>query len=137
MSWGLLLASRSICTSMSLCTVLPPCLTVNPQPDRSLTTEPSLYITMSWGLLLASRSICTSALAVPAGHSQQCVPRFSDSRVGRNSSVGCVLSSLSCLMQHHGFDPPWRRIFPVEGIFPVELTWVLTLFRKKLFQMGV
>ena len=25
---------------------------------------------------------------------------------GQNSSVGSVLGSLSCMMQHHGFDPP-------------------------------
>ena len=34
---------------------------------------------MSCGLLLASTSICTSALAFPAGHSRQCMPRFPDS----------------------------------------------------------
>ena len=45
---------------------------------------------------------------------------------GRNSSVGSVLGSLSCVMQHIGFNPPLRKIFPVEGIFPLELTWVLT-----------
>ena len=27
---------------LSSCTVLPPCLTVNPQPDRSLVNEPSV-----------------------------------------------------------------------------------------------
>ena len=27
-------------------------------------------------------------------------------------------------MQRHGFDPPLRRIFPVEGIVALELTWV-------------
>ena len=31
-------------------------------------------------------------------------------------------------MQRCGFDPPLRRIFPVEGIFPLESTWFLTLF---------
>ena len=30
---------------------------------------------------------------------------------GRNSSVGSVLGSLSCLMQRRGFDPPLRRFF--------------------------
>ena len=44
------------------CTVLPPCLTVNPQSDRSFVTEPSVSIMMSCGLLLALTSICTSAL---------------------------------------------------------------------------
>ena len=66
---------------MSSCTVLQPCLTVNPQPDVSLVTEPSVQIMLSCGLLLASTSICTSALAFPVGHLRQCVPRFSDSRV--------------------------------------------------------
>ena len=36
---------------------------------------------------------------------------------GRNSSVGRVLGSLSCLMQRLGFDPPVRRFFPVEEMF--------------------
>ena len=27
-------------------------------------------------------------------------------RSGRSSSVGSVMGSLSCVMQHHGFDPP-------------------------------
>ena len=27
-------------------------------------------------------------------------------------------------MQRLGFDPPLRRIFPVEGIFPLDLKWV-------------
>ena len=58
---------------LSSCTVLSPCLAVNPQPDRSLVTGPSVYITMSFGLLLALTSICTSALAFPVGHSRQCV----------------------------------------------------------------
>ena len=48
--------------------------------------------------------------------------------------VGSVLASVSCLMQHRGFDPPLRRIFPVEGIFPLELTCVLTPFAKNSFR---
>ena len=44
--------------------------------------------------------------------------------------VGSVLGSLSCLMQRRGFHPPLKRILPVEGIFPLELTWVLTPFPK-------
>ena len=47
--------------------------------------------------------------------------------------VGSVLGSLSCLMQRRGFDPPLRRIFLVEGICPLELTWVLTPFPQKSF----
>ena len=47
---------------------------------------------------------------------------------GRNSSVGSVLGSLSCLMQRRGFDLPLRRIVLVEGIFLLELTRVLTPF---------
>ena len=40
--------------------------------------------------------------------------------------TGGVLGSLSCLMQCSGFDPPLGRILSIEGIFPSELTWVLT-----------
>ena len=43
---------------------------------------------------------------------------------GRNSSVGSVFGSLSCVMQHRGFD--LLRNLPVEGIFPLGLTWGLT-----------
>ena len=64
---------------LPLCKVLPPSLTVNPQPDWSPVTEPFRWITMSCGLHLVSTSICTSALVFPVGHSQQCMPRFSDS----------------------------------------------------------
>ena len=39
--------------------------------------------------------------------------------LGRNSSVGSVLGSLSCLMQRRGFDPPLRKTIAVEGIFPM------------------
>ena len=36
-------------------------------------------------------------------------------------------------MQRRGLDPPLRRFFfPVEGIFPLELTWVLTPFPQTL-----
>ena len=43
-----------------------------------------------------------------------------------------MLDSLCCLMQSRGFDAPLGRMFfPVEGIFPLELTWILTLFPKK------
>ena len=76
---------------LSSCTVLPPFLSVNPQPDRSLVAEPSVLFTMPCGLLLASTSICASAFFFffflgggcffPACHSRQCVPRFSDIRV--------------------------------------------------------
>ena len=56
---------------------------------------------------------------------------------GWNSSIGSMLGWLSCLMQHCGFDPPLRRIFLVEEIFPLGLTWVLTPFPPKLFRMRV
>ena len=46
---------------------------------------------------------------------------------GRNSLL--VVCWAHCL----GFDPPLRRMFPVEGIFPLELTWVLTPFSKNSF----
>ena len=43
-----------------------------------------------------------------------------------------VSDLLSCAVQRNGFSPPLRRIFPIEGIFPLELTWVLTPFSKTL-----
>ena len=49
----------------SSCTVLPPCVTVNPQPVQPLVTAPSVWITMPCGFMLASTSICSSALAFP------------------------------------------------------------------------
>ena len=36
-------------------------------------------------------------------------------------------------MQCRGFDPPLRRFFRGEGIFPLELTWVLTSFPPNPF----
>ena len=54
---------------------------------------------------------------------------------GQNSSVGSMLGSQSSLVSRRGFDPPLRRIFPVEQIFPLELMWVLTPLPPKLFQM--
>ena len=44
---------------------------------------------------------------------------------GQNSSVSSLLDLLSCVMQRCGFNPPL-----VEGIFPLELTWVLTPLPK-------
>ena len=37
-------------------------------------------------------------------------------------------------MQRRRFDPPLGRIFPVECILPLELTWVLTPFSKNPFR---
>ena len=59
-------------------------------------------------------------------------PCLSVYRAG-NSSAASVLGSLSCLMQQLGFGPPLRRIFLVEGIFPLELAWVLTAFPQNSF----
>ena len=61
-------------------------------------------------------SLIGSAIEVHALHYNKII-EFS--KQGRNSSVGSVLGSLSCLMQRCGFYPPLRRIFPVEGIFPL------------------
>ena len=33
---------------------------------------------------------------------------------GPKQLLGSMVSSLSCLMQHCEFDPPLRRIFPLE-----------------------
>ena len=43
------------------------------------------------------------------------------------------LGSLSCLMQHRGFDKPLGRIFLVEGTFLLVFTWVLTPFPQNPF----
>ena len=37
-------------------------------------------------------------------------------------------------MQCRGFDPPLRKSFLVEGIFPLEITWVLTPFPQNCFR---
>ena len=50
---------------------------------------------------------------------------------GRNSSVG---SAWARCPQCRGFDPPLGT-FSVEGIFPLELTWVQTPFPQKLLRM--
>ena len=52
---------------------------------------------------------------------------------GRNSSVG---SAWARCPQRRGFDPPLGT-FSVEGIFPLELTWVQTPFPPKLLWMRV
>ena len=52
---------------------------------------------------------------------------------GRNSSVG---SAWARCPQHCRFDPPLGT-FSVEGIFPLELTWVQTPFPPKLLRMRV
>ena len=52
---------------------------------------------------------------------------------GRNSSVGSAWARCS---QRRGFDPPLGT-FSVEGIFPLELTWVQTPFPPKLLRMRV
>ena len=54
--------------------------------------------------------------------------------LGGQNSLLVVLGSLSCLMQFCWFSPPQRRIFPVERIFPLELTWILTPFPKISFR---
>ena len=46
---------------------------------------------------------------------------------GLNCSVGRVFGSLSYMMQRYRFNPP------VEGIFPLELTWFLTPFPQNSF----
>ena len=52
---------------------------------------------------------------------------------GRNSSVG---SAWARCPQCRGFDPPLGT-FSVEGIFPLELTWVQIPFPPKLLRMRV
>ena len=50
--------------------------------------------------------------------------------LGQNSSVVCVLGSLSSVIQQCRFDPAWSNL--VERIFTLELTLVLTLFPRTL-----
>ena len=45
-----------------------------------------------------------------------------------------ALGLMSFLMQHGGFDPPVGRIFLVEGVFPLEITWALTPFPPNSFR---
>ena len=52
----------------------------------------------------------------------------------KKNLIGSLMGSLSCLMQHCGYRPPLRRIFQVEGIFPLELTWVLIPFPPNYFR---
>ena len=51
---------------------------------------------------------------------------------GCSSSLGSLLGSLSCLMQHHGSNI-LGIIFPIKGIFPLALTRALTPFPKNSF----
>ena len=56
---------------------------------------------------------------------------------GRNSSVGSVLGSLSCMMQRRGFDPPLRRFFG-RGDFSLgvnHLSWNILLLTH--YVMGI
>ena len=55
------------------------------------------------------------------------VPTCRHTHGGRNSSVG---SAWARCPQRRGFDPPLGT-FSVEGIFPLELTWVQTPFSPK------
>ena len=66
-------------------------------------------------------------------HAAHCAAVIKDSCGGRNSSVG---SAWACCPQRRGFDPPLGT-FSVEGIFPLELTWVQTPFPQKLLRMRV
>ena len=80
-----------------------------------------------------------SLLLLPAEPSAACcgwVNRGHDTNGllgGRNSSVG---SAWVRCPQRRGFDPPLGT-FSVEGIFPLELTWVQTPFPQTLLRMRV
>ena len=90
--------------------------------------------------------LCTSGWGQLAGHPSCAAKRlmldiiwklfyfvFIPGRGGRNSSVG---SAWARCPQCHGFDPPLGT-FSVEGIFPLELTWVQNPFPQKLLWMRV
>ena len=57
--------------------------------------------------------------------------------LGRNNLLALCWAHCHCVMQHHGFDPPLRKSFSVEGILPLELTWVLTPFPKTLLDESI
>ena len=40
-------------------------------------------------------------------------------------------------MRHQGFDPALGKFFPVEGIFSLELSWVLTPLPKTLLNESI
>ena len=76
--------------------VVAACLTVKPQPDWSLVTEPPVYTMRSCGLLFSSMR---SSTVLPAGHSRQCFPRFSGMSVSqrRRNRFGYLSHCLVCL----------------------------------------
>ena len=51
--------------------------------------------------------------------------------------MGTVLGLLSCLMQRRGFNPPLRKVFPVEGIFSLGVNMGSDSIPPKLFRMRV
>ena len=61
-----------------------------------------------------------------AGNSKQVSDSAQDGNIttgkGPEWLIGSVLGSLSCLMLRRKFDPPLRRMFPLDGIVPLELT---------------
>ena len=57
--------------------------------------------------------------------------------LGRNSSVGGVLGSLSCLKRRRGFHHPLRRIFLGRGDFSLGVNMGSGSIRPKLFRMRV
>ena len=74
---------------------------------------------------------CAVCFKKDDNHNTPQVNWFECTHGGRNSSVG---SAWARCPQCHGFDPPH---FPVEGIFPLELTWIQTPFPQKLLRMRV
>ena len=52
------------------------------------------------------------------------------------AGIAQVGSAWARCPQCRGFDPPLGT-FSVEGIFPLELTWVQTPFPQKLLRMRV
>ena len=53
----------------------------------------------------------------------------------RNSSVGSVLGSLSCVMQRPEFSPPLS--LHRGDFFPLKLTWFLTPFLRTLLDESI
>ena len=93
----------------------------------------TFYLTQSQYTVTGPTSPSTDCITQAYGRVATGVPIFKSLVRGRNSSVG---SAWARCPQRRGFDPPLGT-FSVEGIFPLELTWVQTPFPPKLLRMRV
>ena len=83
--------------------VVTPCLTEKPHPDWTSVTEPSVYTMGSCSLLFSWLTSFISESILPAGHSQQCFPKFS----GRNVCLGTSVSWHTCSIESSAWPIPF------------------------------